>query len=286
MVDYTKLTAKIEEIGIPRLVSDLDLRQTVNPETGETAVWPLRGTLENLRLTLVPASCGGGAWLQVSGSLHRLSEGGTNFGQFTFSTLSETVEKLVETLKIHPERFAVRQMEAGINASRLPYPTAKILNNALGYAGREFRPIRAGNWEIGLDLCQDETRLKLYAKGVQYSLPFDLLRFEVGALCHAARTFGIASFADLTDRRKMERIGPILGGYAGRIAFDDVFQPGGLTASQGRILALGRNPRSYREFDRKTAYQFRNLVDRRGTLRIARTLETLVRGTWLELLEN
>lgn len=247
----------------------------------------MRGQLDCLEFTLVPASRPGSLWLEMTGSLHRFAHEGPNWGRFGFAEVCETIAAVEEITGITADRWRVSQMEAGVNLHAPPFPAAELLESLIGYGGKEFSPMKtSGGRYIGRIAELTETDAKIYSKTSQYRLPFDIARYEIRARCHVQRLFGISTLADLLEPNKLVRIGPYLTTQARQIIFAEPLVETRFSARDIRIVEAAANPRLYKHLSKQEVYHYRRLVDRYGLRHYAENLSAAVADEWSSLLAN
>lgn len=282
MIDWFKATALVDTAVADSLQNRLDFKAEVNLRTGDLTEWPRQYQYDNLNFLLIPAKSKLGYWLEVSGSLHRFWERGTNYWQFSHKNVCTTIELLAQTCQIAPSAFEVRQLEFGVNMHSMPVDTQLLFDNLIAFKNKVFTPMRSvGGRSIGYDAETTDYKVKIYDKALQYNLPFEVCRFEVHLRQHIGRLVGVCTLAELTNREVMSRLGQHLTIIASQLVFDDVIACfDELRPSQRDFIERGRNTRYYVSFTAAERERFVKLIKQHGKDQFADILSRAVAKEW------
>ena len=115
---------------------------------------------------------------QIEGSIHYYKNNGKhNYDDFSCSDAIKTIDGFCNDFEIDPYRTQVNNLEVGVNVI-LPFPVKLVLDNLNSYKGDCFKP----EIEDGMRYYQCKKKqfyIKIYDKGLQNNLPYNLLRFEI-----------------------------------------------------------------------------------------------------------
>ena len=117
-------------------------------------------------------------YVMLEGSLHTYSNDGLhNYNDFTPQQGIDVIRELEDRFKIDLERTVLNGVEFGLNI-RIPFDCRLIFDNLICYKGLPFTPDKDGG-DIFYSCVTKQFRIKIYDKGKQYKLPYNLLRFEL-----------------------------------------------------------------------------------------------------------
>ncbi|MHA4810462.1 hypothetical protein ACX0G9_20315 [Flavitalea flava] len=194
---------------------------TVNEQTGEKVDDIRRTSFRGLNLELKPAATG--HRLTINGSLHKYHNGGShNTNDFPFAGLQNVVSGLSFALGLQPGEMEIHGIEIGINVP-LPFPPLRVLNNAVCFKNKAFRPIHKRNKRKGLVCCLWDYEVKLYDKAEQSGMDCgDILRVEVKVnKMRYLQGYGLFTLNDLTDQSKVYPLAQVLTGLLDGIIWTD-----------------------------------------------------------------
>ncbi|PQJ09380.1 hypothetical protein CJD36_019220 [Flavipsychrobacter stenotrophus] len=188
--------------------------------------------------------------LFVKGSFHKNYFNGVNFQQFPNSALSYEVYHLSDVLCLSPSDLKLQNIEVGVNVPLSFGVSNYIANSVLLHRTVpfiEYKPDTTG-LILGRYAPHTQHSIKCYDKGLQNKLDRQLMRFEVRyTKMQPMAIFGIATFADLLNKRKVAALGKVL-----TKAWDNILisEPGvnldtiGITDIQRELLLMGK----YRDY--------------------------------------
>jgi hypothetical protein len=261
MLDGIKVTAIIEHENRPNLISFFS---PIEKETGLLKEDSYEeGEFEEYKLQLLKLKSGRtGYRLNISGSLHKNHQKGTNFEPFTFGDLVSEVRHLCTSLKIDPAKTYLQNIEIGLNLPSWFNPIQYLDDNLLVFQNSIFKkydPDKRGR-EIGFYCKKTDFTIKIYDKGFQFDLIQDLLRFEIKFnKMRELKKFGIVTLADLTDQTKVRRLITILEKAWSEVLIYDIKEmPKNLTASQKRFLENCSSKDYWYRWNKESNQKFRD----------------------------
>lgn len=196
-IDFIKVKLSIEYIKQFENNRFLDFKMEVNETTGE--IYKRTAIYQGLTVIIRSKS------ICISGSLHYFyNDGIHNYNDFTYSNLIYTLNKIESLFGIDLSKFNLKNIEVGVNIC-LPFRTSFVLNNTLFHGIKRFKDEKVnkgkGNYRVA---THDRYTIKIYDKGLQFSLPYDLLRFEIHFSRMAdLKKYGITTLNDLRDRTNL-----------------------------------------------------------------------------------
>jgi len=188
MIDYIKLSSRLNSTQVANLRSKIDFFESINGSTGEhekilangkKVSYRSTGWTKNMKLDLFPKG-----YIELSGSLHKYyNDGKHNFNQFGRKEAETTLKRLIEVTGLELPIFKVESVEVGVNLMP-PIPSDDIINNALMYKRRPFEAkycTDEGNYR---QATLSEYWVKLYNKRLHYEIQgydigHEILRFEL-----------------------------------------------------------------------------------------------------------
>ena len=141
-------------------------------------------------------------YLKLNGSLHKNKFGGANYERFYFYDIVNEIDKICKTLLIDSKRTKIVNIEFGVNIE-VDFEPHKFLNEYLiSYKNEQFNqyaPDKKGR-RIGYECILSQYTVKCYDKGLQFSLPYNLMRFELKyKKMQKLNKIGIYNLHDLTN---------------------------------------------------------------------------------------
>jgi hypothetical protein len=181
MIDY--ISTYLEGVTPEHILSnpELEFVSDINEDTGELR--PNKygvfeqvakyGELEIIIKTNIERAT---SRIIIRGSLHKHCKG-NNYSDFGFMDMVQTIETIAQVLKLNPERIHICQIEYGLNGLTA-LSTLQVLDNLLSHRGKEYELRRFGGQGYLKKFVYEQYDLKLYAKGLQYGIPQDIIRIE------------------------------------------------------------------------------------------------------------
>ena len=188
MIDFIKLSSRLNSNQVADLRSKIDFFESINGSTGEPeTILPngkkvsYRSTAwtKNMKLEIFPKG-----YLELAGSLHKYyNDGKHNYNQFGRKEAEIALKRLIEVTGLELPIFKVESVEVGVNLMP-PIPSDDIINNALMYKRRPFEAkycTDEGNYK---QVKLSDYWVKLYNKRLHYEkqgydIGHEILRFEL-----------------------------------------------------------------------------------------------------------
>lgn len=200
----------------------------------------------------------------LHGSFHKYAQGGSNWGDYTFTQFRATVAELCHTFDLDPHTLRLLQLEAGAN-DRPPIRTSRTLQAIVCHReGHAFSTMRTrGGQSLGLELYRDQFGIKIYDKGRHYDLPFDLLRFEVkftkGAPLHR---MGIYTLNDLLNPDAWQRLqARVMAIYDELVIAEPSIDRASLTTTQRTFVTLATSHAYWKGLTKGSRFKARARYD-------------------------
>ena len=117
-------------------------------------------------------------YVMLNGSLHNyFNNGEGNYTDFTPLQGIKVVKEWKDIFKIDIQKTLINGLEFGFNIV-LPFDCSLVYDNLICYLGEPFVPDENGG-EIFYSCQTDRYIVKIYGKGEQFKLPYNLLRVEI-----------------------------------------------------------------------------------------------------------
>lgn len=275
MIDYTK--NGVPEHHREQLRGALNFERPANEDTGyvdgsrpriarvqsarfRTVNSPDDAPTPGLRFHLLPSGV-----ILLDGSWHKQWQNGTNHGQFTLPMFKAAVADVCAPYTIDPNTLRLQVLEAGVNIVP-PCKAQEVLKRLVCHReGVQFTPMLSKSGRsLGLIVERCDYVLKIYDKGRQYGLPFDLLRVEVKF--RKSRRFhplGIHTIADLFDPRHWESLAHTLLKVFDEVIIDEPhIDPQALTPSEVEFVGRAGDHRYWSKMTPKQRHRARDRYDR------------------------
>ena len=262
-----------------------------NRNTGEISEYPLTGKWDVWEFEIKSAT-----WIEVTGSLHKFWNKGTNGNDFHYSDLLTSITDLCNELQVNPYEMTLHNLEFGVNI-KPAINASKIAKNVICYKNTEsIKAIGSGIYFI--EFPMQEYFVKLYDKGLQARMLWgidigNVLRFEIKAM--RQRYFadaGIKTVADLLNVDSLKVLGKKINKVFGEVVFDDhTIDPDQMTAPDRKVYTELCNPRKWAENkENRTSTivarenRFRAIVGKYGGLKLHSTLSEMINRKCSELM--
>jgi hypothetical protein len=152
-------------------------------------------------------------YLNIRGSFHKNHFKGENWQPFNFSYLQYQIRHICTSLFIEPESARISGLEFGVNIIT-PFTVKSFLdNNVIDYKHKVFENYKRdkNGLELGLHCILSQYEIKLYNKGKQNKLDYNLMRFEKKCKkMQVLKKHGIVNLSDLLDKAKVYSLIAIL----------------------------------------------------------------------------
>jgi predicted RNA-binding Zn-ribbon protein involved in translation (DUF1610 family) len=202
-------------------------------------------------------------YLKINGSLHKNKFGGANYERFYYTDAINEINNLCTTLEIDSKRAKIDGLEFGVNIKTDFTPHSFLSEHLIRYKHLQFNqyaPDRR-NRRLGYECVLSQYRVKIYDKGLQFDLSYNLMRFELRfTTMQKVNRCGIYNLHDLTDKKNIARFESLL-----LDAWNDVllYEPmetanATLTELQKELIQCGNNPKYWSKLHKtnKTKYNY------------------------------
>jgi hypothetical protein len=238
-------------------------------------------------------------YLNIRGSLHKNNFDGANWQEFNWNALQNQVWHLCKSLFIEPQNARISRIEFGVNIET-PFSVSQFLNtNVIDIKGRGFNYYRrdANGLELGLFCEFKQYSIKLYDKGKQYDLSYNLMRFEKKCIkMQVIKKSGIVLLSDLLDKQKLCRLKPMLLKAWDDILISDIENEDNLspkiTAKEYNLFLNGKSSNYWQKMKQTDVGQynynrskFKKIVKRFG-LNYHSLIRAQIEETWDYLFQN
>jgi hypothetical protein len=178
MIDFVQLKYTHPNINAFLNAIQCDYKGEINMITGETS-YPYTFELIGYKVRIEQSKYEG-HHIIINGSLHKNFYNGYNWQRFTYANLQTQIIQLCNALHIGPELLEIQILEVGVNVQTVFPPFNFLQNNLLLYRTKIFKQYKKGKdgKELGF-YCEGLPEVKIYDKGKQNNLPFNLMRFEL-----------------------------------------------------------------------------------------------------------
>jgi hypothetical protein len=270
---------------------NLQFEGAVNFNTGEVKDYPRSAKWDEWQFEAKTAT-----WLEITGSLHKYWNNGTNETDFSFYNLYQAIQKLCLFLQVSPYLLTVHNLEFGVNIRPVTNAT-EIMREIICF--KNCAP------SIPINDCKgyfteykmDEYYFKVYDKGKQarelwHKECGNIIRIEIKAINNGFLHFAsIRTMADLLNPSNLILLGKKLHEYARQLVFDDTMPSTGISKADKKVYQALSNPRAWTcHKGRKTGStraqerRFRETVDKYGEHKYSRTIGAMVENKWEELM--
>ena len=295
MIDWGKYWIT-DVVKICRILANHDIawEGTHSLNTGEVLEYPLKGEWEVWSFEIKSPT-----WLEVTGSLHKYWNEGTNETDFLYYDLYRAIVRLCSFLQVRPHEMSVHNLEFGVNI-RPGINASDIMRDIICYKNRQ--PLTPIDDEKGyfLEFKTDEYYFKIYDKGKQASEKWkkesgNILRVEIKAINNGYLRFAnINTIADLLKPGNLQLLGKKIDNLFRQVVFDDKsINEDDLKKPDRKVYKKLVNPRVWAERRKKKTttiraeeHKFRAIVAKYGTHKHNSTLSQQVQEKWQELLTH
>lgn len=216
-----------------------------------------------------------GKGIFIGGSLHKWKNRTHNFDTFYWHQLVKVCDEISEAFQFKPELAFICSLEAGLNiefAKEWTYKAAQIPKNVvlLKNQPRKINKEFQRNKGFLLQSTKSEVATKMYDKGKQFYLTYELLRIE--NKFQKSRSANIKLFSELTDIRKHDELAQkLLKTFETLILFQpEIFLNKSLLEEDRQFLSIHQNEnewlrlrgnRKYKEFEKRVKH-YNSLIDK------------------------
>lgn len=185
-------------------------------------------------------------YCQLFGSIHKYSNKGQhNHNDFNYKNLVDNLNDLSERFIIPLDTTFLNGVEFGVNVI-LPFAVNELFNAIVCHKHKEYKAMNIPG-SNGIEIIFNSHIIKIYDKGKQYGLPFNLLRFEIKVT--RMRYFEdngikIDTLSDLLNIDNLQVCGKLLVKSVSDLLFyDNAIDLDQISAEDGQILTTGNNPK-------------------------------------------
>ena len=184
-----------------------------------------------------------GSVIEVRGSIHKmLNQGQHNHDQFGLSSIHLALYKLADQLSVVTNTAELKNIEFGVNLI-VGFEPKNFLNSIIVHKGRMFTLRTERNMQFR-ECIHSQYYIKVYDKGLQFSLNSQILRFELKYIkMEKINELGIKYLSDLLDPKKLEKLQNVLLNVFDEILIGDINTNAKTLSTKDQVLfANGHNP--------------------------------------------
>ena len=236
--------------------------------------------------------------IELSGSIHKHNKQGTNFEDFTFVDVVNTINQVCDLLKLPPNKFVIKHIEYGVNI-KPTHSATNILNSIVAYKGKRYEIREYKGTGYMKRFCLSQYDVKIYDKSKQYSLASNLLRFELKVFkmqYFEKRCINITTFSNLLNPAIYTALFNTLVNCLDSIyMFDYRIQLNAINNTRERLTlteCINTNFwQNYRDTHSAKGYfkkvnRFKDLVKKYAHDDLQLYLKTQIQNKWFELLNS
>lgn len=179
MIDFVKMIVKVDNIEGFCTWLNINLVHKVEPIEGEFFGYePFN--VENYEVAIKPIYDSSCHYIEIKGSLHKNYFDGRNDQRFTHQMVCEEIDNIEKLFGIPAEQLRLQNLEFGVNIETPFAPYQFLKDNLL-----LVKTKRLDAYQRGADgkylgyFYSGITGTKVYDKGKQYDLSYNLMRFEL-----------------------------------------------------------------------------------------------------------
>ena len=202
-------------------------------------------------------------YLKIKGSLHKNKFNGANFERFYHLDVIDEINKLCDVLEIDSKTAKIDVLEFGVNIQTDFVPYSFLIEHLIRYKHLQFNqyaPDRL-NRRLGYECVLSQYSVKIYDKGLQFNLPYNLMRFELKyKTMQKVNSIGIYTLHDLTKSDELDSLKDILLLAWNNVLLYEPLETGNaiLTKSQKELIVNGNNIKYWNNLHKsnKTKYNY------------------------------
>ncbi len=206
-------------------------------------------------------------YLKINGSLHKNKFEGANYERFYHTDVINEIYNLCTTLEIDSKTVKIDGLEFGVNIKTDFIPHSFLTEYLIRYKHLQFNqyaPDRR-NRRLGYECVLSQYRVKVYDKGLQFDLSYNLMRFELKfKTMQKVNDCGIYKIHDLTDKNKIDILkGLLLDAWNDVLLYEPMETENvNLTDLQRELIQCGNNPKYWSKLHKtnKTKYNYHRAV--------------------------
>ena len=237
-------------------------------------------------------------FMEIVGSLHKNYYEGQNYSPFQINNLQIELSKIERELNISFDLAKLVNIEIGVNINTPFEVTPFLRNNLLSYKGNSFNdymPDREG-FVLGKYCKLSQYSLKIYDKGKQNNLPYNLMRFELRFTKMAiVKNRGVKNLNSLKVTETVcNLISLLINSWDNVLIYDNSIniKDRKIKPKNRRMLMNGNNPKYWEQLKEKNKrefnYQrnlFKQLVKKYGC-NLHNQIKELIKKEWGLLTNN
>lgn len=232
MVDYIHIWVEnpniLAVLKHPLLYESFNM--LVGSNTAEIKGKQVRAVHENIEFNIIDNH-----YLDIKGSIHKYSKGGSNHTDFSFDDLVFTIKEFCHTFYINPNQAIIKSFEFGVNLSLIPkiYIDAAIIHqttqpNIIDFNGNGLMKV----------FCHQQYNFKLYDKSAEVKSNKPILRVEFKVKKMAViKNVNITSLFDLLDLGKIRKLKKYLIKPISEIVFYEMIENMALNSTNSLLYA-------------------------------------------------
>jgi len=242
MYDFVKIRRRISSPEMFVRESGLPFVEGSRTDTGEI-IDHWKAKYSNLNLTVYRSGI-----VILKGSLHKYRNGGRyNHDDFTIWDHKRVIDELIQRIDLNLYKFVIDTLEVGVNISP-PIDSTILLDNTYRHKAKAFKDISFGLKGDFREAQYSDYFVKIYNKGIQYHLPYDLLRFEIKLKADMLRKLHIHLLQDTLDTSIVAMLqNLLLERYSEVVFIDPTIRVDELTEKQQERLSKWKNPRYWED---------------------------------------
>lgn len=264
MIDGVKSLCNGLNVGLWQNNPLLNFNLSVSEQTGELFTHRKEAKSKSLRFTALKSEKSNDYTCLINGSLHKYNNAdGTNYNDFSFSQLCDTINSLELNYSIDAKTTNIQRLEVGVNIE-LDYSPEVILKNIICHKGKPFESINCRNRKMGVICEHTDYSIKIYNKSLQSGITDKhILRYEVKL--NRSRTLEPYKIETLADLKDVEKVAPLLQLLQARLKeivfFDYKFNDQNLTETKQLAWSKYSNPRYWEALNKRSYYKARKQLN-------------------------
>lgn len=219
------------------------------------------GKFKNFTISTVCNSKGYG--VRFGGSLHKWKNQVHNYDTFKWSEFLKVYYEIIDEFKLDPAKTVIWSLESGLN-NRLPnhlkYKARDIPEYTLLLNGNPKKSSRSkyAHDGYGLENQKGECKQKLYDKGIQFAVGYEILRTECSCKRRPLAKHGLITFEDLVNYSKHLSFGNyLIKVFKTLLLFQpEIFTNPSLPDTDRLFMLEYNNAISWNKLRKKSDYQF------------------------------
>lgn len=316
VIDGLKIFYSITDFEVWKQAVNIELFTPTDLDTGETKgktrtingsmqhTITHRGKYETYQLTIkettkiqISGKRSVSYFLVIDGSLHKNYFGAANYLPFHWDHLQTEIVKLDTGLHLSGNADIVN-LEIGLNIPLQVPVFAFLKRNLIAYKGHQFNRYNPdkGGLCLGYVCPLSHYSVKIYDKGKQFDLPYNLMRFELRFLkMQTLNERGIKQLSDLTDfERVNDLLSLLISAWDNILLYDSSINLSNpeIKPRDCELLKEGRRPGYWEQLKETNTRQFkykrqkfRELVTRYGS-KWHEKISELIKSEWENLFKN